>query len=164
VVAEGIGTTGAIPLATALRHHSSKETGAMRKTLLTALLIGSVACGDDSTDPSSIAGNYSATVFQVTLTGAQPIDVLAAGGSLTVTISDQNATTGTLSVPASLNGGTPFTATMTGTAVITGTTVRFEQTADTFVRDLNWTIAGTTLTTTNQTAGGASYTITLTRS
>jgi hypothetical protein len=41
--------------------------------------------------------------------------------------------------------------------------VRFEQTADTFVRDRTFTVLGNTLQATNQTAGVASFTITLTR-
>jgi hypothetical protein len=59
--------------------------------------------------------------------------------------------------------GTAFSASMAGTVVQTGTTVRFEQTADTFVRDLTFTVVGNTLQTTSQVAGAGSFTITLTR-
>ena len=90
------------------------------------------------------------------------IDVLAQGGSLSVTVSSDNAASGSLSLAASV-AGAPFTASMTGTAVQTGITVRFEQTADTFVRDLTFTVVGNTLQATNQVAGSASFTITLSR-
>lgn len=127
---------------------------------LSACLSG---CGSDTpSQPSALAGTYTATVFRVTPTGQATIDVLAQGGSLSITIASDNAASGTLSLPASV-AGTPFTASMTGTAVQTGGTVRFEQTADTFVRDLTFTIVGNTLQATNQVAGVGSFTITLTR-
>jgi len=120
-------------------------------------------CGSDAPDqPSSIAGVYTATVFRVTPTGQSPIDVLAQGGTLSVTIASDNAASGSLSLPASV-AGAPFSASMTGTVVRTNATVRFEQTADTFVRDLTFTIVGNTLQATNQVAGTASFTITLSR-
>jgi hypothetical protein len=121
-----------------------------------------VACG--STDSSNtLAGTYSANVFTVTPAGQAPINVLAAGGSLSITIAASNSTSGSLAIPASINGGTAFNADMAGTASVSGSTVHFQQSADTFVRDLTWSHAGTTLSVTNQTAGSASYTITLTR-
>ena len=122
-----------------------------------------VACGDGPTEPAALAGSYRATELRATFTGQAPVDVLAAGGTLSITIGGDNATSGTLSIPASLNGGTPFTASMAGTATTSGDDVRFSQTADTFVRDLTWTRTATGLRVTNQTAGSASFTITLTR-
>ena len=50
---------------------------------------------------------------------------------------------------------------MVGTATITATTVQFTQSADTFVRDLTWTRSTNRLEVTDQTAGDASYTISL---
>jgi hypothetical protein len=52
---------------------------------------------------------------------------------------------------------------MAGRAVGTGNTVRFEQAADTFVRDLRRAVDGRTLRADNQTAGAGRFTITLTR-
>jgi len=129
-----------------------------------ALLVGSVgACGGSTENTNTLAGTYSATVFTVTPTGQAAINVVAAGGSLTITIATNNATSGSLAIPASINGGTAFNADMAGTATLSGSTVHFQQTADTFVRDLTWTHSGTTLTVSNQAAGSAAYTITLTR-
>jgi hypothetical protein len=120
-------------------------------------------CGSDSpSQPSSLAGTYVATVFRVTPTGESTIDVLAAGGSLSVTIASDNTASGSLSIPASV-AGTPFTASMAGTVVQSGSTVQFQQTADTFVRNLTFTIVGNTLQATSQVAGAGSFTITLTR-
>ena len=137
-----------------------------RVTVLALLTLSSAwlsGCGSDAPNqPSSIAGAYTATVFRVTPTGQPTVDVLAQGGSLSVTIASNNTASGTLSLPASITG-TPFTASMTGTVVQTSATVRFEQTADTFVRDLTFSIVGNTLQATNQVAGSASFTVTLSR-
>jgi hypothetical protein len=129
-------------------------------TLASAWVSG---CGSDSpTQPSSLAGTYVATVFRVTPTGQSTVDVLAAGGSLSVTIASDNTASGTLSLPASI-AGTPFNESMAGTVVQSGSTVKFQQSADTFVRDLTFTIVGNTLQATNEVAGAGSFTITLTR-
>ena len=74
-----------------------------------------------------------------------------------------NATSGSLTVPGSVSGGTALTASMAGTAFRTGNTVRFQQSADTFVRDLVWTVSDNALTVADQAAGSARFTITLSR-
>lgn len=128
-----------------------------------ALAAGGGACSS-TTDPSSIAGTYRATTLRVTPTGQGVIDVLAAGGTMSLTIASNNATTGTLSVPASVNDGVPFTVSLAGTAVRSGNTVQFQpSSSDSFVRDLTFTVNGNTLQTTNQVISGASFTVTLTR-
>jgi hypothetical protein len=130
---------------------------------LTAATISAV-CGCGSTESSNaLAGTYVATVFNVAPTGQAQVDVLAAGGSLTLTIASDNSTTGNLSVPASANSGVPFTASMAGTVSLSGSIVRFQQSADTFVRDLDWTRSGSNLIVVSQVAGGAAFTLTLTR-
>lgn len=136
-----------------------------RTTALLAMCIAmwSSACGGDSgTQASIIAGNYTATVFRVTPSGQSVIDVLAQGGTLSISIAADNSTTGSISLPASV-AGTPFSASLSGTAVQSGNTVKFQQSADTFVRDLTFTVIGTTLQATNQVAGSATFTITLSR-
>jgi hypothetical protein len=122
------------------------------------------ACGGtDTTSGNFIPGTYNAALFLVTPSGQAQANVLAAGGSLSITISGSGQTTGSLNIPASVTGTTAFTASMEGTAVITGLTVQFQQAADTFVRDLVWSRVGPSLTVSDQSVGGASYTITLTR-
>ena len=107
-------------------------------------------------------GTYAASlIFRITPPGGEPIDVRAAGGSLSITFRSDGTTTGSLHVPASVTGGAPFTASMAGTAVITGLTVRFEQEADSFVRDLVWSRIEDTLVVLDQDVSGTRYTITL---
>ncbi len=87
---------------------------AFRRSVLVTLPLLLAACGDDSTGPASVAGQYAATTFNL-VQGATTTDVLAAGGSLTITLTANGTTTGQLFVPAALNGGTPLTASMDGT-------------------------------------------------
>ncbi len=136
----------------------------MRKREFGALL--SVFCivigCDSTTDPDPLAGRFEATSFVVTETGEAPMDVLALGGDLTITIAENNSTTGTLNIPPELGGGAWLSFSMNGTATRTGNTVRFNQPADTFVRDIDWTFSGNTLNAT-ETVSGVSLAITLTR-
>jgi hypothetical protein len=128
--------------------------------LLMSVAVLAAAC--DSTEPGSIAGTYEATSFVVTETGEAPVDVLAEGGGLTITIAADNSTTGTLTIPASLTGGTDINLSMTGTALRHGDVVHFEQTADSFVRDISWAIEGNNLVGVFTNAG-VTVAITLTR-
>ncbi len=52
---------------------------------------------------------------------------------------------------------------MDGTAVRTGNNVRFNQSADTFVRDLQWPFDGQTIAVTDQVVAGTRFTISLRR-
>lgn len=128
-----------------------------------SLLLVSACDGDDPTGPEGLAGLYEATTFQVTPDGEGPIDVLAAGGSLRMVLNTDLTTTGTLVIPGSITGEGDLTLSMAGTYTHTGNTVAFAQAEDSFVRDLEWAVSGTNLLVTNQAAGGARFTITLTR-
>ncbi len=108
-------------------------------------------------------GTYTAVLFQVTPDGQAPIDVLLSGGSLRITFDRTGATTGTLVLPASVTGGAPLTASMAGTATITGLTVTFQQEANTFVREVTWSRIQRTIQLTNQRIGNAIYDVALQR-
>ena len=133
---------------------------------LILLLLPVVGCGDDEPTDSTppLADTYIATQFTVTRSGQATIDVLASGGSLVVTIAASGATSGSLTIPASLTGtGQPETISLIGTAVQSGSTVTFQLADDSFVRDLEWTLDAVGLRVSNQVAGLASFTIVLTR-
>jgi hypothetical protein len=91
--------------------------------------------------------SYVATTFIATRTGASPQDVLAAGGQMNIVLHWNGSTSGTLEVPASITNPEPaINASMAGSWVQTGNTIRFQQQADTFVRDVTWVIGSGTLT------------------
>jgi hypothetical protein len=121
------------------------------------------ACGDGATEPVSVTGSYTATTFVVAPSGQPAMDVIAKGGSLSIVIASDNTVTGNLLLPASVTGGAVFTASMAGTVTRNGASVQFQQSADTFVRNLSWTPNGNTLQVTNQVVAATTYTITLTR-
>lgn len=133
-----------------------------RLALAFASLAVAAGCGDP-TGPDAVSGTYAATTFRVTPTGEPTIDVLAQGGTLTLAFTGSNSVSGTLSIPASVTGDQALVASMDGTVVRTGNTIELQQSADTFVRDLTWTVGESTLQVVNQAAGSAAFTITLTR-
>ena len=99
-----------------------------------------LACGsDNSTEPGlALAGNYTATQW-VTTGGSGQTFQLTIGSTLNITLNSSGTTTGHLHLAAS--GGNPaFDADMAGTWVKSGNTVTFTQTADTFVRDMTFTV------------------------
>src|SRR3954466_6054941 len=116
---------------------------------LLALVMASAAattsCGQLEPGPGNFVGAYVASVFLVTPPGQATKDVLILGGSLSISITSTNNTTGILSLPASVTGTTALTQNMTGEAVVSSGTVKFQQAADTFVRDLTWTVKRDTI-------------------
>lgn len=100
-----------------------------------------------SPPPNPILGTYQATVLTVVIPG-QTIDVLASGGSLTITLATNGTTSGRFFAPGAAENGQDLDASMAGTWSQTGTTVRFVQNADTFVRDATWAVVAPTLRTT----------------
>jgi hypothetical protein len=139
----------------------------------TAFRIGGVllaatvlACGsDNSTEPGlALEGNYTATQW-VTTGGSGQTNQLLAGSTLNITLNSNGSTTGHLHIAAS--GGNPtFDADMVGTWAKSGNTVTFSQSADTFVRNIpftvvangaNWALVG------DQVFSGTRIQLTLTR-
>ena len=118
------------------------------------------ACGD-ALSPETLAGSYVATTF--TLSGEVAGDVLAEGGHMNITFNADGTTTGSLFVPESLNDEEgDFNADMAGTFVITDQTVALTQGADTFVRDVTWTVDGSQVHGSG-TFSGVTITVILTR-
>jgi hypothetical protein len=79
--------------------------------------------------------------------GGQSIDLLSQGGSLTLTLESGGNTSGRLFAPAGGDNGQDLDENLAGTWSQTGNTIRFSQSADTFIRDASWTVEGSTLRT-----------------
>lgn len=99
----------------------------------------------------------------MTQSGQSPADLLPQGATLGIVINADNSTTGALVLPASFTGGAALNASMAGTALLTGATVTFSQSEDTFVRELVFTLGGTTLSANDQQAAGDIWTVVLTK-
>ena len=97
-----------------------------------------IACGSDSTAPNAVVGSYAATQFTTTGTSGQTNQLLA-GSTLTLTLASGGGVTGHLHIAAS-SSNPVVDADMTGTWTRTGNSVDFNQTADTFVRDITFSV------------------------
>ena len=111
-----------------------------RSTVLICLPAFLLACGDSTSPGRTEVGDYTAITF---LTRTPPTgsyrDELQAGGSLTLSLSSNGTTSGHLHVAA--NGATPAVdADMAGTWSLNGDVVTFTQAADTFVRNMPFTV------------------------
>jgi hypothetical protein len=135
--------------------------------LLVGLSALVVACGD-STSPSagSAAGSYTAITF-ITQSASGQRDEIAAGSTLVLNLNANGTTSGHLHVAASSSNAV-LDEDMAGTWTQTGLTVDISQSADTFVRDMTFTLSpdpngGWDLIGNPVTFGGRSFTLTLKR-
>ena len=105
------------------------------RVLMLAALLG--ACGDDG--PTRPDGDvYHATTFEVRMAGVTT-DLLARGADIDLVLQDDGRTSGRLYVPAF--GGEPtFEASLAGTWTRNGSTVTLDHPADTFLRDMPFTV------------------------
>jgi hypothetical protein len=131
--------------------------------ILPALAVAG-SCGELSTSviPDVIPGTYAATSFRVTPPEQQTVDVIAAGGSLTVTVAQDFSTDGTLFLPAGLISSQPIQASMAGKLVQKADgTWFFQQNANTFMRLLIWQQFTDALVTTTLLEDGTQFQIAL---
>ena len=111
----------------------------MRATLIIMTAVAAVACSDSfKPTEENVVGDYTLQMLMTTDTSGTR-DWVAAGATLTLTLDTNGTTTGHLHVPGAGVGGGDFDADMAGTWSLTGSTVTFDQTADTFMRDMDFT-------------------------
>jgi hypothetical protein len=134
-----------------------------RQVLATVLLVAVSGGCHKVTDPDPRIGTYLATTLIVTPSGQSPMNVIARGGTLGLNIANNFVTAGSLILPPTVTGGAALSESMAGIADTTGGKIRFVQTADTFVRDLTFTMVENRLEALNQTVAGTSYTVVLNR-
>ena len=127
-----------------------------------AVALVSVACSE-STSPNGIAGSYTASTFVVTKEGQNPMNVLEAGGALSIEIAADNVTAGSLTIPTSVTNDVALVASMAGTAFQSGDSVHFEQTANSFVRSGYWQVVRPKSLQMNRTVDGTTIIVVLTR-
>lgn len=130
----------------------------VRAASAAVILLG---CGDDGLSPEAVAGAYFATSFTTT-TGGQTTDELAAGADIFILLNPDGSTTGELFIPEGNENGSDLIASMNGTWSLSGNTVTFEQAADTFMRDMEFTVEDGTLVG-DETFGATRVRVTLSR-
>jgi hypothetical protein len=112
-----------------------------------ALLVLYACGGSDSFTPTeeTVAGTYEASTFTLTsFTGTT--DLLLAGASVDATLAPDGTTSGRLFVPDGEEDGSDLDEDLTGTWTLSGQTVTFNQTADTFIGEAEFTAGRNTLT------------------
>jgi hypothetical protein len=104
-----------------------------------ALTLALTACGDDNFSPTveNVAGPYTASTFTYE-TSEGTTDLLAAGAVVSIDLADDGTTTGEIFVAAGGEDGGDLDEDLTGTWTLAGSTVTFDQDADTFIRDLEF--------------------------
>ena len=129
---------------------------------LAAVAVAAVACSD-SFKPTieNVAGTYhlqSLTTTDVTDT----TDWVRAGATVSLTVDPNGTTTGSLFFPAPAVGDSDVTLDLTGTWQLSRDIVEFDQTADTFLRDMTFTATDNRLMG-DQTFGGTRVRATLSK-
>lgn len=104
-----------------------------------------IAC-NETAGPSvgTVAGVYVATTFTSTSNGVAT-NYLAEGGNILVLLANSGITEGQLVVPGGNDDGSTLIADLTGTWALSGSTVELDHAADTFLRDMSFTVSGTRL-------------------
>lgn len=125
------------------------KPGNLRAAAL-GLALATAACGDDD-DPFSptmenVAGSYTASTFTAQSDLLGNLDLLAMGASVSITLDEDGTTTGRLFVPELGEDDGDVDVDLTGTWSLTGDTVTFSQTGDSFIRDVDFVASENRLT------------------
>ncbi len=134
-----------------------------RLTVFVSLFgIALAACADDPiVPPAGAPGDYTATKFALSTSGP-PVNVLAVGASLSLTLAEDHTTTGRLQLPAAVTGGAPFDANLSGSWRQSHDTVFFSGPAETFIAGVPFLVRGAGLTA-DQTMNGTRLELTLSK-
>jgi hypothetical protein len=107
-----------------------------------SLVLALSSCGDDasfSPTVENIAGTYSASVFTLDV-GVGVVNQLILGAEVAVTLAPDGTTTGRLFVPHAGENGGDVDADLTGTWSLSRGAVTFDQTVETFIRDVRFSV------------------------
>lgn len=119
----------------------------MRTRLLITLVVAplAIACRETA-GPSigTVAGVYAATTFTSTTNGATT-NHLAEQAQILIVLHTDGSTEGQLFVPGGNDDGSDVNEELTGIWTLSGSTVALDHTADTFLRDMPFTVSGTRL-------------------
>jgi hypothetical protein len=135
------------------------------RSLCTTVALGAIAltgCTDELPTVETVAGSYTATVFTVKEGAAPTRDILTEGGFINLGLDVAGTTTGQLFAPDAAEDGGDFDADLTGTWALDSVTVTFDHSADTFIRDIPFTVEGNRLVG-EATFSGAAITVELSR-
>lgn len=109
------------------------------KRLISLLAVAAVVACSDSFSPTTqnVAGDYGLQTLTTTDTSGTT-DWVATGATLALSLAANGATTGHFFIPGAGEGGGDVNADMAGTWSLSGGQITFSQTAETFVRDMDF--------------------------
>jgi hypothetical protein len=116
-------------------------TKRLRSSLLLLLLASLGACGDETNPSEDVTGHYQATTFTITRVGIPPLDVLAAGGSMTLELTEDGRAAGNVFIPQALTDDPQdFEVILVGTYTRSGDTVHLQHngSVDSFLELVDW--------------------------
>ena len=111
--------------------------GALGRALVVAALVSCKVGDPFAPTVENVSGAYTAGRL-VTADAAGFVNWIAAGGSLTLTLSTDGTTSGRLFLPGGAPGGGDLDEDMAGHWLLVGHTVQFGQAAQTFVRNMDF--------------------------
>ncbi len=120
----------------------------MRGVIAVTLALTLGACGGHnpfSPMVATVAGSYAASSFTLS-SSAGTTDLLALGSTVAITLAADGTTSGRLFIPGGAEDGSDVDVDLVGTWALSGATVTFNQTGDTFIRDSEFTAARNRLT------------------
>lgn len=120
------------------------------------------ACGS-STAPGGLTGTYHATRMLATDDNGHTLDFVAAGATLTVTLSQDGTAVASGNMPAGVIGSTPMNEGGTGNYSVSGGILRFAYRNEAAVQAVPWQVGAATLTADGVRVGSETYAVTLTR-
>lgn len=120
------------------------------------------ACAESLPTMETVAGTYAATVFTLQEGDEVLQDILAQGGFINLALTVEGTTSGRAFVPGGGEGGEDFDADLTGTWMLDSVTVTLDHSADTFLRDMSFTVEGDQLLG-QESFGGATVTLELSK-
>ena len=108
---------------------------------LAAVAVAGCGGDDDPFSPTvaNVAGTYNATMFTVSDPELGDHNLLAMGATVHLVLNPDGTTTGHIFVPDLGGEDGAVDADLTGTWTLNGDRVTFSQTADTFIRDVDFT-------------------------
>jgi hypothetical protein len=115
--------------------------GRIRATIALTLALALGSCGGEETlSPTveSVTGSYSASALTLT-SSVGTTDLLALGSTVAITLAATGTTSGRLFVPGGDDDGGDLDVDLAGTWALSGSTVTFHQTGDSFIRDVEFT-------------------------
>ena len=108
-------------------------------SLLILVAVVATACSDNPFKPTTanVVGDYTVQTLTTTDTSGT-VDWVTAGATWTISLAANGTTSGHLFIPGAGQGGGDFNADMVGTWTLSGDSIQFDQTADSFVRDMSF--------------------------